>query len=72
MGRSSPYGEQIDPLGNAVSLAQHAEKRAKSNRNVQEMIAASSQWLSIAMIHKEIYENEQPNNKQVGFTGGEK
>lgn len=69
MGRSSRSGEPIDPFGNAVSLAQHAERRAKSNRDVAEMIAASNQWLSIVMVHNEMSNGDKPN-RSVGFTGG--
>lgn len=72
MGRSSPSGEPIDPFGNAVSLAQHAERRAKSNRDVAEMIAASNQWLAIVMVHNEMSSTEDQPKGPVGFIGGDK
>jgi len=66
---SEPEG--VDPFGNAIRLAEVAEARAKKNKNVDDMLAASTQWLAIAQIHKQLTEgmgDEPP--RQVGFTGG--
>lgn len=71
MGRSSHSGGPIDPFNSAISLAQSAEKRAKSNRDVAEMIAASNQWLAIVMVHNEMTNAAEESAKgPVGFTGG--
>lgn len=71
MDRSSRSGGPIDPFDSAISLAQSAEKRAKSNRDVAEMIAASNQWLAIVMVHNEMTNAAEESAKRpVGFTGG--
>lgn len=67
--RSGEQSNQVDPFSNAIMLAQQAERRARKNRNVSDMLAASTQWLAIAQIHHEMTSNSPPKG-QVGFTGG--
>lgn len=75
MENLSHYGQQtnsVDPFSNAVALAQHAEKRARKNKNVSDMLAASTQWLAIAQIHQELSQDEPEEKRVVGFIGGSK
>lgn len=61
----------VDPFGNAVDLATFAEAHARKTKSVDDILAASSQWLAIAQIHKILTEDADPQRvQQTGFTGG--
>lgn len=66
---TEPNEIPIDPLSNAALLARDAEAHARKNKDVNGMLAASTQWLAIAQVHSEITQQE-PVQRQVGFTGG--
>ena len=68
--RSGEQSKEVDPFSNAITLAQQAECRARKNRNVADMLAASTQWLAIAQIHREMTSDQEEPRRQVGFTGG--
>ena len=72
MGSSSRSGQRdkpVDPFGNAISLAESAEKRARRTGDLPDMLAVSTQWLAIAQIHQELSQSNEPR-RSIGFTGG--